>query len=397
MQAFNFNRKKYMNGNQLHHATDAFFTLILEGQYLILRIIRGKGKNLLALYVNVCYTSIKYFAKNIKIMAATIKDIAKKANVSYGTVSRALNNKYGVRKETRERVLSVAVKMGYLPNAIARGLVKKATNSIGLIIPDILNPFYPGVARGIEDKALKNGYSVFFCNTNHDKKREIQSLRLLAEKRVDGIIVAPGLDDPDIPHDAAGGDIPIVYICRRYLEPNKSFVVIDDERGGFLGTKHLIEQGYKKIGFIGVQNEALHLNERFEGYKQAFQKYGLELDDRYICSSDFKRQTGYRLIQKMIAKGDFPRAIFAENDILALGVIQGIRESGLSTPEDIAVVGFDDIPLASFPEVQMTTIRQPKHEMGEIAVSILLDQLSGSNTQSRKVILEPRLIVRKSS
>lgn len=331
-------------------------------------------------------------------MAATIKDIAKKANVSYGTVSRALNNKYGVKKETRERVVAVAAKMGYSPNAIARGLVNKATNSIGLIIPDILNPFYPGVARSIEDKALKNGYSVFFCNTNHDKKRETQYLRLLAEKRVDGIIVAPGLDASNTPNDVTVGDIPIVHICRRYVEPDKSFVVIDDERGGFLATKHLIEQGYKKIGFIGAaQNQALYMGKRFEGYKQAFQKFGLELDDRYIYSSDFKRQTGYRLVRKMLANGDYPRAIFAENDLLALGGIQAIRESGLSIPEDIAVVGFDDIPFASFPEVQMTTIRQPKHEMGEMAVSILLDQLSGRNTQPRKVILEPRLIIRKSS
>ena len=330
-------------------------------------------------------------------MAATIKDIAKKANVSYGTVSRALNNKYGVKKETRERVIAVAVKMGYSPNGIARGLVQKATYSIGLVVPDILNPFYPGVARGIEDKALKGGYSVFFCNTNHDKKREIQSLKLLAEKRVDGIILAPGLEDSTIPDSLANGDIPIVHICRRYVEPSKSFVVIDDERGGFLATKHLIEQGYKKIGFIGAKDQALYLDERFEGYKQAFQKFGLQIDQRYIYSSDFQRQTGYRIVRKMLAHGDYPRAIFAENDILALGVIQAIREAGLSIPGDIAVVGFDDIPFASFPEVQLTTIAQPKNEMGEIAVSILLDQMSGRNTEPRKVILEPQLIVRKSS
>lgn len=330
-------------------------------------------------------------------MATTIKDIARRANVSYGTVSRALNNKYGVKKETRERVLAVAVKMGYSPNGIARGLVKKATYTIGLVIPDILNPFYPGVARGIEDKALKSGYSVFFCNTNHDKKREIQSLKLLAEKRVDGIILAPGLEDSNVPDGLVNGGIPIVHICRRYVEPGKSFVVIDDERGGFLATKHLIERGYKKIGFIGAKDQELYLDERFEGYKQAFQKFGLQIDKRYIYSSDFQRQTGYRIVNKMLADGDFPRAIFAENDILALEVIQAIREAGLAIPDDIAVVGFDDIPFASFPEVQLTTVRQPKTEMGEIAVSILLDQLSGRNTEPRKVILEPRLIARKSS
>jgi LacI family transcriptional regulator len=330
-------------------------------------------------------------------MTTTIKDIAKKANVSYGTVSRALNNKYGVKKETRERVLDVAAKMGYSPNGIARGLVKKTTHSIGLVIPDILNPFYPDVARGIEDNALKRGYNVFFCNTNHDKKREIQSLKLLMEKRVDGIILAPGIEDPHIPDISVIGDIPIVHICRRYVDPNKSFVVMDDERGGFLATKHLIEQGYKKVGFIGVKDQVLCLNERFEGYKQAFQKFGLELDQRYIYSSDFKRQTGYRIVRKILVDGDYPRAIFTENDLLALGAIQGIREAGLSIPDDIAVVGFDDIPFASFPEVRLTTIRQPKYEMGKIAVSILLGQMSGQNAQPRKVILEPQLVVRKSS
>jgi LacI family transcriptional regulator len=330
-------------------------------------------------------------------MTATIKDIAKKANVSYGTVSRALNNKYGVKKETRDRVLAVAAKIGYSPNAIARGLVKKSTHSIGLVIPDILNPFYPGVACSIEDKALKSGYSVFFCNTNHDKKREIQSLELLAEKRVDGIILAPGLEDSNVPGSLVDGDIPIVHICRRYVEPSKSFVVIDDERGGFLATKHLIERGYKTIGFIGAKDQNRDLDERFKGYQQAFRKFGFQIDERYVYSSDFQRQTGYRIVRKMLADGDYPRAIFTENDILALGAIQAIREVGLSIPADIAIVGFDDIPFAAFPEVQLTTIRQPKNEMGEIAVSILLDQMSARNTEPRKVILEPQLIVRKSS
>jgi LacI family transcriptional regulator len=126
----------------------------------------------------------------------------------------------------------------------------------------------------------------------------------------------------------------------------------------------LIERGYKKIGFIGAKDQGLYLDERFEGYKQAFQKFGLQFDKRYIYSSDFQRQTGYRIVRKMLADGDYPRAIFAENDILALGVIQAIRQAGLSIPDDIAVVGFDDIPFSSFPEVQLTTVRQPKKRNG---------------------------------
>lgn len=330
-------------------------------------------------------------------MALTIKDIAAEAGVSYATVSRALNNKYGVKNETRQRILSVARARGYTPNAVARGLVKKQTQTIGLIIPDISNPFFPQVAIGVEDGANAKGYSIFLCNTNYDLGKQQKYLQLLVEKRVDGILLAPGLGSPPNSDSLAQVTTPMVHLCQRFLQTDKSFVVIDDERGGFLATKHLFERGYQTIGYIGTLTKGSSGAERYQGYCQAFTKFGFEPDQRYVFAGDLKRKTGYNVIKRVIAGGDYPRALFVENDLMALGVIQGIKEMGLAVPRNIAVVGFDDISFAAFPEFGLTTVRQPKYEMGQMAVSVLLESILHQETEPKKIILEPELVVRSSS
>jgi len=334
-------------------------------------------------------------------MEVTIKDIARKANVSYATVSRALNNKRGVRESTRHRVLALAAEMSYTPNAIARGLVKKQTHTLGLIIPDITNPFYPEVARGIEDGAADQGFSIFLCNTNWEREREGDYLRLLAEKRVDGIILAPINSEVEAVERRPAGKIPVVYVSNAPHGTQHSFVVIDNVLGGFMATEHLIQAGHRSVGFVGSTEDSLTIEERLKGYRRALKKHGLPIEKKYIQLGEFKQESGYRIIRRMIADGDFPRAIFAENDLLALGILQGVKASGLSVPEDVAVVGFDDIPFASFPEVQLTTINQPTYEMGRKAVAILLEQIKGCDGSSPpgtpQIYLEPRLIVRKSS
>lgn len=323
------------------------------------------------------------------------------AEVSYATVSRALNGKYGVHAETRARILAIAEQTNYRPNAIARGLVKNQTHTLGLVIPDITNPFFPEVARGIEDGAQEAGYGLFLCNSNWEEAKEARYLALLQEKRVDGIVIAPITDREAVPERALSPNLPLVYVSRAPLKTRHSFVTIDNTRGGYLATEHLIRQGYKSIGFIGALEGSLSIDERLEGYKRALGKYGLEVEERYMLFGDFKRETGYNLIRRLIAGGDTPRAVFAENDLLALGVIQGAREMGLKVPDDLAVVGFDDIPFASFPEVQLSTIGQPKYEMGKTAVELLVGAIEAGprndGGNSRRVILEPELIVRKSS
>jgi LacI family transcriptional regulator len=307
-------------------------------------------------------------------MATTIKDIAEETGVSYATVSRALNNKYGVT-----------------PNGIARGLVRKQTHSIGLIIPDISNPFFPQVASGVEDGAKEKGYSIFLCNTNYESDQEARYLQLLIEKRVDGIILSSGFQASGTINPLLMGSIPIVSLCTRVENIKNSFVVIDNERGGFIATKHLIEQGYPTVGYIGTQGQ------RFKGYLQALEKFNIPFDNRFVFSGDLKRETGYKITKRLIADQHFPRALFVENDLMALGTIQGIKESGLRVPDDIAVVGFDDISFASFPEIGLTTVRQPKYEMGKLAANILLDSIIKSTKEPKKHILEPKLIVRTSS
>lgn len=334
-------------------------------------------------------------------MNITIKDIAEKAEVSYATVSRALNGKYGVNPETRARIMAIANKLNYRPNAIARGLVKKQTHTLGLVIPDITNPFFPEVARGIEDGAQEAGYSLFLCNTNWEEAKEISYLGLLQEQRVDGIVIAPITDRGAALEQVLSPSLPLVYVSRAPHDTQRSFVTIDDSRGGYLATEHLIERGYTSIGFIGAPEGSLTVDDRLEGFKLAFAKYGRQVEERYMLFGDFKRETGYNLIQRLISSGEMPRAVFAENDLLALGVIQGAREMGLAVPEDLAVIGFDDIPFASFPEVQLSTIGQPKYEMGKTALEMLIAGIeAGPQTtrpNGRRVILEPELIVRKSS
>jgi LacI family transcriptional regulator len=335
---------------------------------------------------------------NDNIMAPTIKDIAVETGFSYATVSRALNNKYGVKPGTRKKIVSVARACGYTPNAIARGLVKKQTHSIGLIIPDISNPFFPEVASGVEDGARKKGYSVFLCNTNYESEREAHYLQLLVEKRVDGIILASGFQTYASIDPISLSAPPIVSLCSRFENVSNSFVMIDNERGGFIATKHLIEQGYQKIGFVGTQGDGFSESQRFKGYRQALSKFNMPYEKGLVFTGNLKRETGYQIIKRMIAGQECPRALFVENDLMALGVMQGIKESGLRIPDDMAVVGFDDITFASFPEIGLTTVRQPKYKMGKLAVEILLESISNKATgEPKRYILEPELIVRTSS
>lgn len=329
-------------------------------------------------------------------MNVTIKDIAREARVSYATVSRALNNKYGVNPETRERILKIAEELNYSPNAIARGLVSSRSFTLGLILPDLTNPYFPAVAAGIESYAQDRGYSVFLCNTNWDRRRETGYIKLLSERRVDGIILAPAGSTIE---ENVRALLPMVFVSNAPKDSLHSSVVIDNIRGGYLAAKHLIECGHSAIGFIGVSEHEMADNDRLEGYRRAFRRYGREIDPRFISFGDFRQQTGYDIITEMIKSGEYPDAIFAENDVLAIGILHGIKDSGLRVPEDIALIGFDDIAFSAYQEIQLSTINQPKEQMGITAAEILIDEIDREPGEipPRRVILEPELIVRASS
>lgn len=328
---------------------------------------------------------------------ATIKDIARKAGVSYATVSRALNGTYGVKPSTRERILAVAGRMGYRPNAIARGLVTRRTMTIGLIVPDITNPFFPEVASGVEDAAREAGYGVLLCNSDWQKVSERQYVALLAGRRVEGMIIAPISRAEEPLDERVPASLPVVYVASSPRTTRRSFVVIDNVRGALLAVRHLLDAGRSPVAFIGSQERAD--DERFEGYRRALAERGMACDERFVRLGDMRQASGDRLLRGMIEEGHRPRGVFAENDLMALGCLQAARECGLRVPEDVAIVGFDDIPFASFPEVQLTTIRQPTYDMGRMAVAILLESSAEATKRpdARQVVLEPQLVVRRTA
>lgn len=325
-------------------------------------------------------------------MVTTIKDIARETGVSYATVSRGLTGKPGVKEETRLLILEKAKQMGYEPNGIARGLVLKQTNTLALIIPDITNPFYPEIARGVEDAASQLGYNIFLCNTNYEIEKEKEYLRVLKERRVDGLILCSEQ------HNEIQLDIPTVLLNRISSNNNYSCIEVDNIKGGYIATKHLLEAGYKKIAFIGGTISSFSNINRTEGYKKALNEFKVEIDESMILNGGFRRENGYELMQRIMKSGNIPDAVFASNDVLALGVLQCAQEYGLKIPEDFGVVGFDDIAYAKIPQVQLTTIAQPKYEIGKYAIDILVSEMrKASKGEVQKIILEPELIIRKTT
>lgn len=335
-------------------------------------------------------------------MTVTIKDIARVANCSYATVSRALNNKPGINAQTRQRIIDAASQLGYQPNAIARGLVTQRTHTLGLVIPDIVNPFFPEIARGVEDVASDQGYTVFLCNTNWDQTKENLYLKALQEKRVDGIIITPSIDLVS----ANGIDyaylneinLPLVIFSGQSTTGGHSYIEIDNHRGGFIATKHLIEAGYKRIAFIGGRESSHSNSERLKGYRSALTSYGIAIDETLITNHDFYSESGYALMESLLKLPTPPDAVFTGNDIIALGVLECLQKKEIRIPEDFGVVGFDNIIFSGYPQIQLTTISQPQYLMGKLAAEILLNEINGLSTKGvRKTILEPELIIRKTT
>jgi LacI family transcriptional regulator len=334
--------------------------------------------------------------KEVKMV--TIKDIAKQAGVSYATVSRALNNHTEINIETRKKVLRIAKEAGYQPNAIARGLVKKETQTLGLLIPDIINPFFAEVARWIEDTAIENGYTIFLCNTNWSLERESNYLNVLRQKQVDGILIAPASEKIEhLKKILSQWSKNIVAITRMNIS-NVTSVLIDNVQGARMAVEHLIGRGHRRIAFIGGLIDISANQERLQGYQEALAVNGIEPNRDYIVSGDFKRESGHQIMHKLLNLKERPDAVFAANDLLALGAIQAIREAGLTIPGDMAVSGFDDIEFAALPEIQLTTVSQPKYEMGKLALLTLINQIKNEEkTVAKKIMLEPTLIVRKTT
>jgi LacI family transcriptional regulator len=334
-------------------------------------------------------------------MAVTIREIARIANVSICTVSRIINNTYPekVSKETRLRVLKVTKNLGYRPSIIARGLVKKRTSLLGLIVRDIMSSFYPEIIEGIEDEAKKSDYSLILCTTKGNPREEAKYLRLLREKRADGIILNPAIgkhNNIKLFEELRQDKIPLVFIAYYLKEFKGLYVVVDHTLGGYMATKHLIELGHKRIGHLGYSGIGDEIDKkRLEGYKRALVEYNIEFSQELVVKSVCSWKSGYYSMKELLKIKNRPTAIFAVCDMTAWGAMQAIRQAGLRVPKDIAVMGFDDLKIASLMEVSLSTVAQPKYEMGKIAVRKLIKKIEHKNV--RGTVLKPKLVIRKSS
>jgi LacI family transcriptional regulator len=326
----------------------------------------------------------------------TIKDIARKAGVSITTVSRVLNKKEeGMSKETREKVLRVMEEVNYQPNQLARGLVTKRSRMLGLIVPNISNPFFPELCRGAEDEANKSQYSLIICNSDDQSKKEENYLRLLKEQQVDGILLSSKDHlSKTSKSQLASGKIPFVLLDRGEEASNHSGVFLDNEKGGYLAGKHLTDLGHRHIACITGPSEIRNSQQRLTGFQRALKEASVELPESSILTGDFKMESAYQIAKEFLYRNPVT-AIFASNDMMACGIYQAAHELKIQIPEQLSIVGFDDIPLVHALIPKLTTIKQGTYEMGRKAIELLINEIE--EEPSKAVLFEPTLIVREST
>jgi len=329
-------------------------------------------------------------------MNPTIKDVANLAGVHPSTVSRVINDNSRISEKTKNKVLLIIKKLGYTPNAIARGLKTKRTQTLGMLIPDITNPFFAELARGVEDAANKNNFNVILCNTDDKLKKERTYLEILRGKRVDGLILGTAhIRDKSI-LELEKKKFPYILVSRNIEGLDKNCVIVDDVAGGIMVTEYLIKLGHRRIAHITGPLKTRSALNRLKGYKLALKKYEIEYRDELVGEGDFRIKGGYQVMKRFLKLAEPPTAIFAANDLLALGAIQVILKKKYHIPEDFCIIGFDDIRLASFVYPPLTTVRQPMLEMGALAVKMLLKIIEEGEFNQKKEILEPKLIIRES-
>jgi LacI family transcriptional regulator len=330
-------------------------------------------------------------------VTATIREVAQAAGVSVATVSRVVSgSSHHVRPDTRGRVQAAVARLRYEPNLVARGLKKRVTNTVGLIVPDISNPFYPAIARGIEDVASRAGRSVLLCNTYEDLAKERAYLSLLDKRMVDGLIFATVEANTAHLRMLRRRGVPVVLIARAPAGVSIDAVLIDNRRGGRDATEHLLHLGHERIAFIGGPAGLTVAAERCAGYEDALTAAGFTPDPALVRTGNFRADGGAGAVAALLDGGVAFTAIVAANDLTAIGAMEELRRRGYGVPREVAIVGFDDITFASLVEPRLTTIAQPKYRMGCLAMERLLELLGHGDPRPRRTVLEPELVVRDS-
>lgn len=330
-----------------------------------------------------------------------MRDVARQAGVSIKTVSRVVNCQGEVSAETRQRVLAAIDALNFRPSKVARALVMQRTDTVGLLLGDISNPFFAEVARGVLNTAQAEGYEVFLCNSDYDPQLEIQALHSLADHNVGGTIIFPCWQNQEKLKALANPDRPLVVVNRSFNGPTAglAFVRSDIRGGARMAVNYLLDRGHTAIAMVAGRATPLHAMERVQGFRQALADRGLPVSDDWIVSAsppvDIER--GYQATQALLARHPEVTAIFAYNDLIALGAIQACKELGRRIPDDLAVVGFDDIGFARMVQPPLTTINIDKYELGRQAVIRLLEMLAEPDTEFPPIDLKVELVVRHSA
>jgi LacI family transcriptional regulator len=327
----------------------------------------------------------------------TIEDVAQHANVSRQTISRVINGKGEIRESTRQHVLAVIRELGYQPNSLARSLVTSRSTDIGIIVPDIKQPFYPDIARGVEDEAYKMGYCVFLCHTARDPQREQQALERLRGRRVAGAIICNSqLGDAELERVLEEWE-PIVLVNRELPSGHATVIWPGYDTGGAMATEHLIELGRRKIAFLGIEADNLANRERLSGYLLALDRNRIPFDPSRVTRTPQTYQGGYEAMASLIRGRVEMDGLFASTDFMAIGAMRYAATHGIRIPEDVAVIGFGGADIAGMVTPGLSTIAVPLYALGVTAVQELLELINGREEEQRHVHIEPTLLVRGSS
>ena len=330
----------------------------------------------------------------------TLKSIAEKLSLSESTVSRVLNghaDKYRISSKTEKAVLQLADELQFTPNRLARALRLNKTNTMGLVIPDISNPFFAMIARFVESNANQRGYSVMVCDTKENTAEEKKSLDVLINRQVDGLIVMPVGKQSEHFERIKEVRLPIVLVDRCFSELKLPYVSSDNFQGAYNAVGYLIRHGHKSIGCIQGLRDTMPNNERVNGYRQALVDHKLNVNETLIVGDDFGAENGYVNMQLLLRREPRITAIMALSNLIALGAIRAIREKGFRIPDDISIIGFDEQPYCAYLDPPLTTVAQNENEMGRVAVRLLLDQIEGDNLSSAESFLIPTQFMERES
>ncbi len=329
---------------------------------------------------------------------STIRDVAERAGVSTMTVSRVINNSGYISQDARERVEAAIAEIGYVPNTLARSLRFKQTKTLALVLTDITNPFFTTLARGAEDGASDQGFNLIFCNTDESETEQAKELTALVQKRVDGVLLVPAASSAEAVAFLREQGVPVVVLDRRVPDCTVDSVRCDSEQGAYELASHLLDLGHQRIAALSGPQKVSTAQDRVAGYRRALADSGLGPDAEIVYYGPFTQAGGVEMARQALALSPRPTALLAANNFIAVGAYQAVRETGLGVPDDVSIVGFDDLPTWLVMEPFLTVAAQPAYEMGQRATQLLLERLShGAATECQEIVLPFEIIVRRSS